>query len=56
MMAPELTVEGQLVGWCILLGLIIAGLAFGAWREEQRRIDEEMKRRERIKGELRDGD
>jgi hypothetical protein len=56
MIEPSLTMEAQLVGWSVLLGLLIAGLAFGAWREEQRRVSEEMERREKIKGELRNGD
>ena len=46
----------QLCAWSVLLALLILALAFGAWREEQRRIDEEMERREKIKGELRNGD
>jgi hypothetical protein len=56
MIEPSLTVEAQLVGWSIVLGLLLVGLAFGAWREEKRRIDEEMERREQIKGELRNGE
>jgi hypothetical protein len=56
MIEPSLTVEAQLVGWSVVLGLLIAGLAFGAWRAEQQRITEEMERREKIKGELRNGE
>ena len=44
----------QLCAWSVLLALLILALAFGAWREEQRRVSEEMERRARIKGEFHD--
>ena len=52
----EATLPEQLCAWSVLLALLIVALAFGAWREEQRRIEEEMERRRRIKEKFPDVD
>ena len=54
--AQPFTLGEQLCAWSVMLGLLLVALAFGAWREEQRRVSEEMERREKIKGELRNGE
>ena len=55
MEAQPFTMGDQLLAWSILLGLLIVALAFGAWREEQQRQQNEAERRERVRREFGDG-
>lgn len=54
MIEADLTMGGQLLAWSVLLGLLLVAISFGAWREEQRRIEEERERRRRVREEFGD--